>query len=247
MHLGNILLQLPTLDVISIEELYSIYGEPQKALIRRLDGAPPGRETPLHTVVPIWLGIDCEDITIEDALVQFCDFGEAFQPEHESRTVSHVPFLLRPPEVNFDDHCLSFPADIWTLACTVYEILGERTLFDGFMPDEDDVLAENVSAVGELPPQWNNAWKARQDFFTSDGRWKEDTKRRHDPRSRPSTERVNNMGRDGFSSAERSDLLEMLSRMLIFRPEERINAEELIQVKWMQDWGLPSVAKLLRT
>ena len=153
--------------------------------------------------------------------------------------------MLRPPEANFHDQILSFSADIWTLACTLYEVLGKRPLFEGLITDADDVLAENISTVGELPPEWYEAWKQRGDFFTPGGKWKQDTQRAHEPRSRPLAERVDCMGRSedgGFSTEERSDILDMLSKMLAFKPEGRITAEKLARVAWMQNWGLPALA-----
>jgi len=239
---------MPNLDKFSIHRLYQTYGIPHRLPIFRTDGSSPGVEAPLHAIVPVWLGVDCKELSLEDASVQLCDFGESFQPEHEKRTSTHVPLVLRPPEVNFDDRSISYPADIWTLACILYEILGERSLFEGFNPDEDDVLAENISALGELPTPWFNAWKARNDFFTEDGKWRQASKRIHDPRSRSLAERIYCMGRegnDGFSPVERSDLLDMLSRMLVFNPEQRITAEELTKIKWMQHWGLPAVDNVL--
>lgn len=55
------------------------------------------------------------------------------------------------------------------------------------------------------------------------------------------------IGRDGdggFSIEERSDLLHMLYQMLVFKPEERITAEHLVRVPWMEHWGLPALAKV---
>ncbi len=238
---------MPTLDALSIENLYQKYGKPRTAPVKRLDNAPVRREAPCYAVVPVWFGVDCQDVNLEDAVVQLCDFGEAFQPDRETRTVTNVPTLLRPPEANFDNQILSFSADIWTLACTLYEVLGERSLFEGFICNADDVLAENISTIGELPPEWDAAWKQRGDFFTSDGKWREDMQRLHDPRSRPLAERVDCMGRGGdggFSTEERSDVLDMLSKMLAFKPKERITAEELARVAWMESWGLPALAKV---
>lgn len=235
------------MDGLSIEGLYQRYGEPLRELVKCMDNAAVTREAPTYTVIPVWLGIDCEDVSLEDALIHISDFGEAFRPDRESRTVARVPILLRPPEQNFFNQPLGFPADIWTLACTLYEVLGERSLFEGFLADVDDVLAENISTIGNLPEEWSAAWSKRGDFFTLEGDWKQDTQRAHEPRYRPVSERVDCMGRNGdggFSCAERADLIDMLERMLVFEPAKRITAEELTRSAWMKNWGLPALAKV---
>lgn len=230
-----------------MEDLYQKYGEPRSTPVMRLDGATAGAEAPQDAVIPLWFGVDCEKLTLKDAGVQLSDFGEAFMPDQDTRIESHVALLLRPPEALFANQRLGLPADVWTLACTLYEVLGERPLFEGFLPDEDDILAEHISAIGQLPPDWWDVWEKRYDFFIDKGKWKEDTKRAHEPRFRSLAERVEDMGRNedgGFSAHEKSDIVDMLTEMLVFRPRERIRAEELAKVRWMQNWGLPALVKL---
>ena len=60
--------------------------------------------------------------------------------------------LFRSPETIFADAHSNKATDIWTLGCTIYELMGERSLFEGFAWDRDFVVAEHVSAL-EKPPQ----------------------------------------------------------------------------------------------
>lgn len=132
-----------------------------------------------------------EEITEPHIIIS--DFGESFL-QHEERHSLHTPVLLLPPELLFHEP-LGPAVDIWALGCSLYEILGERPLFEGFMPDEDHIIAEMVSTLGPLPPRWWERWSKRSDFLHEDGAWKTDTHRAHAPYSRPLEERLRIMGR----------------------------------------------------
>jgi serine/threonine protein kinase len=99
---------------------------------------------------------------IVDARVIISDFGEAFFQDEERKEL-HTPILLLPPEIFFREH-LGPAIDVWTLGCSLYEILGERPLFEGFMPDQDHVIAEMVSTLGHLPKRWWDRWQQRADL-----------------------------------------------------------------------------------
>ena len=45
----------------------------------------------------------------------------------------------------FSKGLIETSADIRTLGCTLCDILGELPLFEGFMPDKDDIIAEMVN------------------------------------------------------------------------------------------------------
>ena len=104
---------------------------------------------------------------VTDPRICISDFGEAWlsndaQPKHELKT----PVLFLPPEATLDKTLLGLPADFWTLAYSIYEIMGERPHFEGFMPDRDDIIAGMGSTLGPLRQPW---WDARGEFSTQDG------------------------------------------------------------------------------
>ncbi|RAH82855.1 kinase-like protein [Aspergillus japonicus CBS 114.51] len=80
-----------------------------------------------------------------------------------------VPGWFGPPEARFSDEPLSFASDIWTLACTIWEILGQRPLFETFFPSPDRVTAEQVEVLGKLPDEWWGKWGRRLDWFSEEG------------------------------------------------------------------------------
>jgi serine/threonine-protein kinase SRPK3 len=178
---------------------------------------------------------------IVDARVIISDFGEAFFQDEERKEL-HTPILLLPPEIFFREH-LGPAIDVWTLGCSLYEILGERPLFEGFMPDQDHVIAEMVSTLGHLPKRWWDRWQQRTDFFLEDGSWKTDTHRSHAPYSRSLAERLRIMGRGEdpatceFSPEEMACLEKLLKAMLTYEPSERITASAAVASEWMERWG----------
>ena len=193
LHPGNILLQLPNLDALSIDELYHRLGEPERTPITRVDGASLGPEVPSYSVQPAYVGIASDEVT--DPRIKIADFGEAFFADTAKGHNLHTPILFRPPELYFSKDQLGLPADVWTLACTLYEILGERPLFGGLMPDSDDLIAEMISTLGPLPQHWWDSWRKRSEFFLEDGTWTTSTKRLIDGKFRPLSERIYRMGR----------------------------------------------------
>lgn len=121
LHLANILLRvLPKFDQLSNEQLYEKYGAPEPDPVVRFDGNPLPPGVPSHGIVPVWLGQASEEITVPETKILLTDFGEAFAPSKERRYESRTPLVNRPPEVRFEpNNPLSFPSDIWTLACTI--------------------------------------------------------------------------------------------------------------------------------
>ncbi|KAI9042043.1 kinase-like protein [Aspergillus affinis] len=141
---------------------------------------------------------------------------------------------------------LSFSADIWTLACTIWTLIGQRPLFEGFNPSADWVIKENVETLGKLPPQWWQRWDSRSKWFNEDGT------RQNVTSSRPWEQRFNEsvqgprqeFNMQPMGDAERSAFLTMMRDMLVFRPEERSAAREVLECEWMQQWALPDLSRM---
>ncbi|KAK6227647.1 hypothetical protein QIS74_01202 [Colletotrichum tabaci] len=102
------------------------------------------------------------------------DFGMAFCPGQESRFESYTPLEIRPPEARFEPlKPLSFASDIWSLACTIWAILGQRPFLDTFLISQDDATSDQVDALGPLPPEWWEKWETRSRRFAGNGKPKE--------------------------------------------------------------------------
>ncbi|OBT61713.1 hypothetical protein VE03_09397 [Pseudogymnoascus sp. 23342-1-I1] len=245
LHSNDILFASPGFTWCGVDDLYSRIGSPQRLPVERLDGNPNGPEVPEYCVPPALIFQSSEDIV--DAKIFISDFGEAFC-QREKCMKLHTPILLTPPEAFFGDDA-SPAVDVWIAGCTLYEILGERPLFEGFMPDKDHVLAEMVSTLGPLPKHWWDQWQLKTDFFLEDGSWKTDTHRSHVPYSRPLAERLRIMGRGEnpatceFSWEEMEALEELLKRMLAYEPSGRMTTHAALELDWMKGWGRPAMVE----
>ncbi|KAI9045265.1 uncharacterized protein KD926_009679 [Aspergillus affinis] len=231
LHLGNILLEMPPgFNQLSIERLYQEYGENP---VIHLDNKhkPLLPNIPSHGVVPVWLGKASEEITPAEAKL-LTDFGEAFSPSQESKYESRTPLVLRPPEARFEPETpLSFPSDIWTLACSIWALIAQRPLFEGFLATQDDMTCEHVGALGILPREWWVKWDSRHGRFTEDGTpIGRNPYRSWDDRFEDSVQQLRReSGMFLFDEEERNAVSVMLRKMLAFRPEDRVTARQVLE------------------
>ncbi|KAE8400878.1 kinase domain-containing protein [Aspergillus pseudonomiae] len=235
LHLGNILVQFPdAIDRLSTSELYKMFGEPESVAVVRRDGKPLSNGVPAHVFIP------------------GCDFGESFNPHKTPRFSSKTFPLLQPPAARFSDEPLSFASDIWTLACTVWEIFGQRPLFEALWPTADRVTAEQVKVLGILPPEWWGKWSKRLEWFTEEGELKPQTSRSLDGMCRTWDQRFGyciqqpraEAGLETVTEKEKRAFEDMLRPMLTFRPKERATAEQALHSEYMKGWGEPVLEEL---
>ncbi|KAL2867455.1 uncharacterized protein BJX67DRAFT_380804 [Aspergillus lucknowensis] len=64
---------------------------------------------------------------------------------------------------------LTFSSDIWTLACTIWDIVAQRSLFEDFLTNEDDMTCQQIAALGPLATEWWEKWEGHGNHFTDDG------------------------------------------------------------------------------
>lgn len=254
LHLGNVLLKLPKgTAVLPPEQLYETFGSPVLEPVRiigdkREQSLPVG--VPSHIVIPAWFGTKSEDMKLHEASVVLTDFGEAFMPSTERRYRSNTPRTLRPPESRFAPETpLSLAADIWTVACSIWTILGQRSLFDVFSFTDDDVTRQQVDALGALPQDWWARWDTRAKYYDSQGNLLDPTSERMDLEDRfeNSIQRPRReCGIEPVGDEEKVALLGMLRAMLAFVPEERPTAASLVDCEWMTKWALPCLSEMDR-
>ncbi|KAL1860745.1 hypothetical protein VTK73DRAFT_7190 [Phialemonium thermophilum] len=246
LHLGNVLLELPSsLNNLSIEQLYAKFGAPEKEPVVRLkDQSPLGPGVPPYVVPPLWLGIASDKITVDEAKILLGDFGVAFRPSEEPRFQSQAPLVIRPPEAFFEPTVsLSFGSDIWSLGCTLFELLAHRSLIDGILAPQDEITAQQVHLQGRLPPEWWEKWEERPKWFDEQGNalsnprdvWSWD--RRFDQWIQEPRQSI---GMEKIGDEERLALLQMLRWRLSWRPRERPSVDQVLGTAWMTRWALPA-------
>ncbi|KFZ17733.1 hypothetical protein V502_04424 [Pseudogymnoascus sp. VKM F-4520 (FW-2644)] len=108
--------------------------------------------------------------------------------------------------------------------------------------------SNHIDVLGPLPLSWWESWEERSQFFDENGRPNEG---RHVwlpmneafegvQKYRRKSKRV-----DEFSTEETVAVLDLIRRMLAFRPEDRPTAKEVLQSKWMVKWVLPDFGSSL--
>lgn len=237
-----------------MEQLYEKFGEPCTEPVVRTDGKPLSSGVPSQGISPVRLGKKANEIPLSEAHLIVSDFGEAFSPfdsqQKRSGDECRAPLPVLPPETHFDpEKPLSFPADIWTLACAIWSILGPRPLFDGTLATHDDISSQQIDILGPLPPEWWDKWEVRHEYFEEtgqpkNGRFVVPSLDNCFEQEIQALRRRDGMG--DFDSEETTALLAMLRPMLTFRPEERCTAATVLHSDWMVNWGLPELEKVPR-
>jgi serine/threonine protein kinase len=242
-HLRNVLLQLPeSFSHLSDQELYAEYGEPVLEAVTRSDGdhSPLPPNVPAQVVMPLWLARPSEGLSVNEAKLLLSDFGEAFAPSQERRLSHNAPAASRPPESRFaPEQPVSFAADIWMLACTIWQICGQKPLFEGAFATDDSMTRQQVEALGKLPASWWLKWETRDQFYTEDG-----TALSSYPRRTLSMRIQQHMvkpraGRNMkcFDDDELQALEALLRAMLAFLPEDRPTITEVLESDLVKRWA----------
>ncbi|TDZ20684.1 hypothetical protein Cob_v006509 [Colletotrichum orbiculare MAFF 240422] len=173
----------------------------------------------------------------------------AFTPATEQRLGKHcnIPVAKRAPETLFEpDTPISYPSDIWSLGVAIWEILGMKAIFSESEP-QDEVVAQQIDVLGSqwLPPSWLRDWER------SHGDQRTPRQPTGDRETRPPLQeafedfiqkyRRKREGAGTFEDGEKQAILDLMRRMLKFRPEERLTIDEVLQSEWMVKWALPQL------
>lgn len=239
LHSNNISFQFPNIDSWTIEQIHEHFGEPRINEVSRLDDQPLGPEVPSYTVGPAYLGSPGEGLTKK---IKIVDFGEA-SFSGEQRRKLYTPILLQPPELFFSEN-VGLPADIWALACTIFDTFSYHSLFEAtpyITPSKHDVLTEMVDTLGMLPGRWWKEWEIGHWYFSSDGTQQTDNRLNHSGKQRNLPLRVSQMRRNPYgadpeqmSSDDAVGLMQLLMSTLEYEPSKRATAEEVVQSEWIQ-------------
>lgn len=254
LHAGNILLHLPpNIRSITREQLYINVGRPDEEPVVRADGLPLDNRIPLKVVFPVLLGLGSDEIKLADSSILLTDFGEAFDSQRTQRFTAHAPVPLSPPESRFADEPLSFPSDIWTLGCVIWDLFGSSPPFETFPGSQDDIIVEHVETFGKLPDQWWSKWETRGSWFDEEGHKnvKESLRQYYGNTSRSWTQRFAeiNISRQSkkletFDPEEEKSFHDMMRSMLVLEPSERASIDDVVRCEWMQRWGLPEFQRM---
>jgi serine/threonine protein kinase len=123
-----------------------------------------------------------------------------------------------------------------------------KAIFSSEFATADEMVSQQIDVLGPMPLSWWKRWEERSQFFDEDGHPKEDRS------AWPSIgeafeEGVQSFRRERkvgeFDKEETAAILDLMRRMLAFRPEERPTAEEVLKSEWMVKWAIPDFKQSL--
>lgn len=160
------------------------------------------------------------------------DFEQSFLQTDQSLKKIYTPQAFRAPETLLDSKW-DLRMDIWSLACTMFELVTGQPPFDCFMPSEDSLVLEWIAMFGDVPEEWRNRAKVVVG----------DSKADFDKRSisaqlhayyfgSEETSYCVQKGKPEFSTEDLELMGDLLSKMMRYRPEERLSTQEILKHEW---------------
>ncbi|KAI4314659.1 hypothetical protein L6164_027547 [Bauhinia variegata] len=165
-----------------------------------------------------------------DVRCKIVDFGNAcwadkqFAEEIQTRQ-------YRAPEVIMQSG-YSFPADMWSFACTAFELATGDMMFtpksgQGYSEDEDH-LALMMELLGKMPRKVAIGGVRSKDYFDRHGDLKRIRRLKFCPLDKLLIDRYN------ISETDAREFAEFLLPILDFAPEKRPTAQQCLQHPWLQ-------------
>ncbi|KAJ6482531.1 kinase-like domain-containing protein [Mycena sanguinolenta] len=180
------------------------------------------------------------EIDYEMITVKIADLGNATWTNHHF-TNDIQTRQYRCPEVIIGSTSWGTSADVWSIACVLFELLtGGDYLFDpapaprgaGGKPKytkDDDHMAQIIELLGELPDHVRKSGRWSGEFFDPKG------KLLHIPNLRPWPLSAVLHDKYLFPQPEADAISDFLLPMLQLDPDKRTSAGELIQHEWLAD------------
>ncbi|KAL9125156.1 MAG: hypothetical protein Q9217_005595 [Psora testacea] len=147
LHHGNIV--FANTITSSDTDLLKTLGEPQISNVIPSSGYSLTVQVPKYLVLPALFPSVARDS--ESCQVKLIDFGEAFLVGQQRQI--RCPLVFRAPEVVLTSQW-DLQVDIWSLGCTIFELVVGYPPFDNFMPNRDELIRGWVSTFGDLPEEW---------------------------------------------------------------------------------------------
>ncbi|MCJ1248986.1 hypothetical protein MMC30_006207 [Trapelia coarctata] len=244
LHIGNILLQIPGLKSWNDQQILSHFGKPVRDKFQRLDGLPvePSPGIPQYIV-------EASHVTKPlnfDGSIMIADFSSAFRSSRGAKCLpTSVNSAACAPEIILG-YPFDLPSDIWSLGCTIFAIVSGLEPFGNIMCGKNSILLEILWTLGKpSEPWWTQCPEAVRELGEVDQGVMKAAIIRRSLAERITEISLGNVdkGEDvdlmpvrkgEFSDNDIEGMVDLLSRMLVYEPEKRLTASEVLAHPWMK-------------
>ncbi|KAF7320985.1 hypothetical protein HMN09_00185400 [Mycena chlorophos] len=226
LHPGNIGARLCDLDSFSDKNFWYNFGTPNIVPVVSLDSTRDRASTPAYLTadVPL-LGImqqTMPQVLHREPQVRILDLGCARFAEEASCPRWHAPYSYAAPELLFGmiaqktrDVIWDWRVDIWSMACTIWELLAAERLFTW----NEKYIFRNIARLCDgAPAEWLPWIEAKEAAYT-DAPWEKERKRLQNRGQKP---------------AAVDATIALLRHMLKINPLDRPSAADLLYDPFLQ-------------
>ena len=169
----------------------------------------------------------------EQVHARLIDFEQAFLQTDQSLAKVCTPLVYRAPETLLNANW-DLRMDIWSLACTIFELVTGQPPFDSFMPKKAPLVLEWIAMFGDVPTEWVQQAKVVMGDCKDEidggtlSSWLCETY-------------FNGERKVEFSEGNILSLGDLLTRMMCYRPADRLSTQDILEHKWFKENPLPGV------
>ncbi|KIY62914.1 kinase-like protein [Cylindrobasidium torrendii FP15055 ss-10] len=245
LHAGNVGVDLPTLNNHSLVDVLEHYDQPNATVVLPTEFPENPGALPHYLVSPIsvidYLAKKEKDPPFFDMPLQaqIMDLGSAIIADEQAFPACTAAAVCA-PEIMFErvvrpnepGRPSTRASDVWSLACTIYQIVFGGTLFHFACPN-DTLLCDMAKICGEVPDEWRSYWESQEELRNTDispevadAEWKLLLDHMITVPGKMRTEE------------DIKELFGMLRSMLILDPARRPSAAEVAKHPWFEREGL---------
>jgi serine/threonine protein kinase len=180
------------------------------------------KSLPRHIVEAATFPIPAVDGQVHARLI---DFEQAFLITDQSPPKVHTPLIFRAPETLLDSKW-DLRMDIWSLGCTIFELVTGQPPFDNFMPAKAPLVLEWIAMFGDVPEEWRNQAEVVVGGCGDDidggslSSWLYETY-------------YNVERKPEFTKEDLRQLGDLLSSMMCYLPEDRLSTHDILKHQWL--------------